>query len=58
MVRDEEFRQAVRELHNAYQDFDNADPDYIEVANARITAARLKVDALLRSRKNRREEVI
>ena len=46
-----EYREAVSCLKLAEQNFDNASPEFFEVANQELTVARLKNDAILKKMK-------
>ena len=47
----EEYLEAIRELNYAKANFNNAEPDFFEAANAELTAARARVDALVKEMK-------
>lgn len=46
-----EYREAVSCLKLAEQNFDNASPEFFEVANQELTVARLKNDTILKKMK-------
>jgi hypothetical protein len=46
-MRNSEYIQALEELKIARINFDNAEPEFFNAANAELTAAELKVDAIL-----------
>lgn len=50
-----EFRQALQDLQQARQNFDNADQDYIDVAIFNLAAAESRVNAI-RNKSKRSEE--
>lgn len=51
-----EYQAAIEELKKAYNNFDNAAPEYIDVALLQIDAAKTKVDNILREMKREARE--
>ena len=47
----EEYRAAIADLRRAEQAFNDAEDVYIETAIARLTAAKLRVDAIVNERR-------
>jgi HEPN domain-containing protein len=48
------YRAALAELHTAQQQFEQADPEYIDVAIYRLQAAELRLEAVLMQLKGER----
>ena len=51
MTIDLEIKKAVEELHTAENHFDWAEPGYIDAAAYKLSAAKSKLDALIKSKK-------
>ena len=47
----EEYLEAIRAFNHAKANFNNAEPDFFEAANAELTAAQERVDALVKEMK-------
>lgn len=48
-----EYKEALAELRRAETNFNNAEPEFIDSANALLTAARMRVDGLLKQERIR-----
>lgn len=44
-----EYKEALLELRRAEAIFNNADPEFLDTANAMLTAARARVDGILKA---------
>ncbi len=47
----EEYLEAIRELNRAKANFNNAEQNFFEAANAELTAAQLRVNSLVKEMK-------
>ena len=47
-VEQQEYKNAVKALRAAEINFNNAEPEFVELANAELTTARMRVDTMNR----------
>lgn len=52
LVKDLEIQNAIKELSCAENHFDWCDPEYIDTATFQLSAAKAKLSALIRNRKD------